>query len=237
VRGEVLLDAHGRPERAIGVLFDISIKQNALVQSQTSELRCRTLLGSIASVLWTADPDGMVSDIPEWRRLTGRSVAEIQGKGWLNDVHPDDRDMISKMYEHAVTHHVPFHAGFRLRLGNGRFRWINAHVAPVFDTDGNVRELAGAVIDVISRPAPDDHFGKALSGAQARAARAILNWSVKDLAVAARVSVSTVRRLEEFDGPSHLRGDTVEAIKRALEEGGVKFARSASGAVLVDVAT
>ena len=39
-----------------------------------------------------------------------------------------------------------------------------------------------------------------LSGVQLRAARALLRWSALDLALASKVGVATIRRVEVFDG-------------------------------------
>lgn len=57
---------------------------------------------------------------------------------------------------------------------------------------------------------------------QIRGARAMLDWSMVDLANAARVSVSTVKRIE--DGSSESGSDRVFAlIQDALETEGARF--------------
>jgi transcriptional regulator with XRE-family HTH domain len=56
---------------------------------------------------------------------------------------------------------------------------------------------------------------------QIRAARVLLGWSQRQLADRAVVSVSTVKLIER--ALVHPRTDTVEAIERALERGGVQF--------------
>ena len=56
--------------------------------------------------------------------------------------------------------------------------------------------------------------------AQIRAARGLLNWTVRDLAERAGVHRNTVTRTEtEETGPGH----AVTAMRRALEEAGVEF--------------
>ena len=60
------------------------------------------------------------------------------------------------------------------------------------------------------------------SSAQVRAARAILDWSMVDLAKAARVSVSTVKRFE--DGRlAPVSDETVALMQDAFETEGVRF--------------
>ena len=62
-----------------------------------------------------------------------------------------------------------------------------------------------------------------LSGLQIRAARALLRWSAQQLAEAAKVAVTTVRRFELEDGIPSANIRTIEAIKRTLEDQGIEF--------------
>lgn len=63
-----------------------------------------------------------------------------------------------------------------------------------------------------------------ITPAQMRAARALLDWSMMDLAAAAGVSVSTVKR---FEGGSEqpVSDDTVALMRGAAEAEGVSFLR------------
>ncbi|MFD1789695.1 multiprotein-bridging factor 1 family protein [Sphingomonas floccifaciens] len=60
----------------------------------------------------------------------------------------------------------------------------------------------------------------ALSVAQCRAARALLGWSMADLADAAGTSVITVKR---FEGGEPLRPTSVERLSDALINAGIDF--------------
>nr|WP_249809713.1 transcriptional regulator [Bradyrhizobium sp. 139] len=62
-----------------------------------------------------------------------------------------------------------------------------------------------------------------LTSAQLRAARALLRWSALDLAKASKVGVATVRRVEVMDGQIPVTAANKEALRRALEAGGVEF--------------
>jgi hypothetical protein len=56
-----------------------------------------------------------------------------------------------------------------------------------------------------------------------KAARALLAWSQEDLALAASVSVPTVKRLEAAEGPLGGRAETTQKLQAALERGGIDF--------------
>ncbi|WP_148211432.1 helix-turn-helix domain-containing protein [Brucella microti] len=83
-----------------------------------------------------------------------------------------------------------------------------------------------------------------MNAEQIRAARALLNWSQGDLVKASKLSLTTIRRMEDGAiGPQRSSVGNVEAVQRALESAGVTFidagAPSAGGGVgvrLTDVA-
>ena len=63
-----------------------------------------------------------------------------------------------------------------------------------------------------------------ITGAQVRAAKALLGWSGNDLAEKAGVGISTIRRIEGCDGLLEAASiKTLQAIQKALEHGGVEF--------------
>lgn len=67
----------------------------------------------------------------------------------------------------------------------------------------------------------------AIDPAQARAARALLDWSQRELADAAEVSFQTVRNFEKSRHQTNR--STLSAIRRALESAGVKFIPAGKG--------
>ena len=62
-----------------------------------------------------------------------------------------------------------------------------------------------------------------VTGLQIRAARALLRWSAQQLAEAADVGVTTLRRFELEDGIPSGNIRTIEAIRCTLEDQGIEF--------------
>lgn len=72
-----------------------------------------------------------------------------------------------------------------------------------------------------------------ITGAQIRAARAFLRWTIADLATAADVGLSTIQKIEEIDGEprvastlqwrSDARDEALTKVRSALEKAGVTF--------------
>src|SRR5215469_11999100 len=88
---------------------------------------------------------------------------------------------------------------------------------PALCTEGQLR------INRVDESDPDRTTKPPISGAQLRAARALLKWSVRDLSAQCRVSPSAIARGEKFDGRPPMQGRNLEAIGRMFEERGIEF--------------
>ena len=62
-----------------------------------------------------------------------------------------------------------------------------------------------------------------ISGAQLRAARALLKWSVRELSDRCGVSRSAISRSEKVDGTLAMQLRNLNAIRRTFEDHGVEF--------------
>jgi transcriptional regulator with XRE-family HTH domain len=70
-----------------------------------------------------------------------------------------------------------------------------------------------------------------VTGSQLRAARALVRWSVDDLAEISRVAVATISHAEAQDGPVSMTAADARALRRALEGAGVEFIAENDGGV------
>ena len=83
--------------------------------------------------------------------MTGLSVEESLGDGWLAAVHPDDRDAARRFWESASENGDLAMEG-RLRDGEtGRYRWFKTRATPVHDDSGRRVEWFGTSTDICKR--------------------------------------------------------------------------------------
>ena len=224
-RGEVLLDRQGIPARAIGALFDVSKQQEALAHAEALQTRLSVVVTALDAVTWSATPRGHIGDTQGWCKMTGQTLQEAAGAGWLNALHPDDRSGVEASWQKAIASKEPYKKEYRLRNGEGHYRWVRSRAIPLCNQNNAVREWVGLTQDihvdrVWSAPADKTDY---VTGAQLRAARAILHWSVRDLAQYAVVSTSTIRLIEEFDGAPRSAEPALRPIRAMLERHGVEF--------------
>src|SRR5688500_19462161 len=69
-----------------------------------SERRYRSLVDAVpAQAVWVANPAGeRLEDAPRFRRITGQSLEEYRGRGWLNAVHALDRVSTERKWSAAL---------------------------------------------------------------------------------------------------------------------------------------
>ncbi len=128
-------------------------RKNLIRKLSEDEEKFRTLVEPWAQAVWEANAEGMtVSDSESWRAFTGQSVDEImEADGWLNAIHPEDRESAGRHWREAVLSKLLFSDIFRLHRSDGSWRWTLVRAAPLFYPDGSVRKWVGMNIDIHDR--------------------------------------------------------------------------------------
>lgn len=149
---------------AVGTLKDsLTRLRGALTESETQKKnledkeRLLTLFTELSSdYVYQIDlqhPD-LVPEVfaGAFRRTTGYEPEEIRTKGgWMNIVHPDDRERLTKLVPRLLeaTNLV---SEYRIISASGKIVWLRDNVKPVRDGQtGAVVKLLGAVHDITER--------------------------------------------------------------------------------------
>ena len=116
-----------------------------------NERRYRSLVTAAptAVTIWVANPEGdLVEPSISWQNATGQSFAQMRGAGWLDAIHPNDRERARAAWREAVATTTMFRAEYRLQMADGEYRWFAAKGVPVLNEDQTVREWVGTTADV-----------------------------------------------------------------------------------------
>jgi PAS domain S-box-containing protein len=120
------------------------------------ERRYRTLVEATGQVVWSTAPDGqMVEDSPSWRAFTGQSAKELLGRGFLDAVHPRDRERAALAWQEGISDKSRCDVEFRLRHADGTYADVLSRAVPVVDDDGTVLEWLGTCIDLTEHKRAD----------------------------------------------------------------------------------
>jgi two-component system, NtrC family, sensor kinase len=116
-----------------------------------SEAQYRALVRATSSLVWVTAADGQIVDMPEWRALTGQTVDEVRGWGWLNALHPDDRGRTQVVWQAAVDTRSIYETEYRIRRWDGEYVWHQARGVAVIEDDDSIREWVGICVDIEDR--------------------------------------------------------------------------------------
>jgi len=111
--------------------------------------RAEALLNSVPALVWRHNPSGERTFVaPAWLGVTGQSVEDALDHGWLECVHPDDRDRWQGARESATVIRRPFEVDYRLRRADGEYRWAFDRAAPIYDDEDQLCSVVGLTFDM-----------------------------------------------------------------------------------------
>ena len=156
-----VLPYYGTANNLDGVVItfvDITRRRTAETTARESSERFRALVEASAQMVWTTDPQGnVIDDSASWRAFTGQSYEQWRGKGWLDAVHPDDRETARATWQKALRTSDVLMGELRVyHAESGDYRWTAVRAVPLKDDDGQIRGWVGMNIDVSELREADD---------------------------------------------------------------------------------
>ncbi|GEL41217.1 hypothetical protein MEX01_18080 [Methylorubrum extorquens] len=128
--------------------WEAAERAQAETELRTSEARQRALVEGIPQLVWRAGDGGAWSwASPQWCRYTGQTEAESRGFGWLDAVHPEDRDRARNAWSGAAAAEV-LAVDYRIRHApEGRYRWFQSRALPLRE-GSDIVEWLGTSTDI-----------------------------------------------------------------------------------------
>ncbi len=124
-----------------------------------SEQRFRGMADASHVMIWTSAPDKQWSYLNKtWLDFVGQTFDEAKGFGWLNAIHPDDRQRVLDHYLDAFNAHEPFQQEYRLRRADGQYRWIIDTGTPRLLPDGSFEGYIGSGLDTTDHKQLEDQL-------------------------------------------------------------------------------
>ena len=111
--------------------------------------RIGALDDALPQMVWKADAAGVVTCVNRrWIEYTGLDLESAARGGWLAAVHPDDAIEGAARWLCAVHAGEDYEACYRLRRGDGAYRWHLGRASPQRDTGGRVLGWVGTATEV-----------------------------------------------------------------------------------------
>ncbi|MES1246559.1 MAG: ATP-binding protein [Actinomycetota bacterium] len=208
---------------------------------RVSEERYRSLADAMPQIVWTSSPTGETTYLNrQWFEYTGTEDA-----AWTAVVHPDDLPGVIAHRETTFPTGETFEVEYRLRAGDGTYRWHLGRAVAIRDEAGEIAFWIGTATDIHDRKlieeqrafmiAAGDELSKSLdyrtslANVAALAAREIADWctvhivdgdgSVEEVALAHRdpALITFARELQERYPPDPDAATGVAAVVRRGE--------------------
>jgi two-component system CheB/CheR fusion protein len=145
-------DKDGNADRMMGVNIDITERKRAVEALAESEKRFHMMSDNAPVMIWMSDADQQCNFVNKtWLSFTGKTFQEQTGKGWLQGIHPEDRDIFFESYDSAYMERAEFKIDYRLKRHDGHYRWIMNHGVPRYTNDGTFLGYIGTCIDITER--------------------------------------------------------------------------------------
>jgi PAS domain S-box-containing protein len=141
------------PDGSDGVVCyfrDVSAQVAARQAIADSEARFRALLSLITDVVWTAEASGRFAEPqPAWAAYTGQTWEQLKDFGWIDAIHPEDRERVRSSWLASCAARTDFQADARLWHARSQtWRDVVARATPVAASGEAVREWVGSYTDV-----------------------------------------------------------------------------------------
>lgn len=108
----------------------------------------RSLVDALPQFVWIARPDGSISyNNQRLIDYLARKVEQMEGAGWLEAVHPDDRERVWEAWQTAQIEQT-YEIEHRLRHGSGAYRWMLVRGEPQRDSQGTILYWVGTCTDI-----------------------------------------------------------------------------------------
>lgn len=122
---------------------------DAFEEREAGELRLKTLVASLPNLVWSLKPDGSCDYVsPQWMQYAGGELGDYLGLGWVEIIHPDDRERLIAEWQRSSPLGRPYDVEARLRSRDGSYRWFKTRGLPLADAEGQVVRWYGSNTDI-----------------------------------------------------------------------------------------
>lgn len=148
-RGVPLCGPSGEVTAALTISYDITDRKHAEVALRASEERFRAVANLVPDLLWESEPNGSTTWYNgRWLAYTGQTPEQATGWGWVDVIHPEDREAYIQRYRQAAAAGQSLRQEHRIRRHDGEYRWFAVDTAPVTGERGETITIYGAATDI-----------------------------------------------------------------------------------------
>ena len=146
---EPLREADGTISGVMALAHEITEQVTFRKKIEESDKRFQAAVSAVEGIVWTNNAKGeMQGEQLGWSLLTGQSYEAYQGYGWVEAVHPDDKQPTIDGWNEALRERRNFIFQHRVKGRDGNWRHFSIKAIPLFSEDGSLSEWVGVHTDI-----------------------------------------------------------------------------------------
>jgi PAS domain S-box-containing protein len=151
-RAEPFFNEDGSVYRWYALNSDIDDLYRSRELLKEREFQLNLLTENLPAVLFKAAPDGTITYVNQ-RAIdySGRTLEEIQERGWIGLIHPDDFDETLGHWTRLIAGSGGYDTVNRLMCSDGQYRWFHTSVAVCRDERGQTIAFHGVMLDTTAQ--------------------------------------------------------------------------------------
>ncbi|MCD6055476.1 MAG: hypothetical protein K0R12_438, partial [Gammaproteobacteria bacterium] len=148
-----IYDEKKEPIGFVKVTRDLTERKQAEQALAASERNYRALASMAPVGIFECTPESHLTYINDYAcQVMGLPLEEALGKGWLNAIHPDDREMVMNEWYKALGSGEAFTLEYRFyHPKNDKTLWIINQASPKLNKKGRVKSYIQTVTDITAR--------------------------------------------------------------------------------------
>ncbi len=139
-------------DKVIAFIRNITDRKTAEKELKESENRYETLTRVSPVGIFRTDIEGKTTFVNNtWCKISGLAYDEAMGEGWLNAVHPADKEMLAKNWEVVTSLSNASTADYRFVHKDGSEVWVIGQAVPEYNAKNEVIGYIGTITDITER--------------------------------------------------------------------------------------
>jgi PAS domain S-box-containing protein len=120
---------------------------NLMLAHKNQELDA--IIHTAPDIIFSRQADGSRDYISDrFYEYTGAPAGTAHGMGWLEHVHPDDKEKATVEWARCVESGANYETEYRMRSRDGLYRWFRARAVPIRDGNGDFVRWYGTCSDI-----------------------------------------------------------------------------------------
>ena len=131
------------------IAVDVTQQVEARKKIEAAKEELQFVTDTMPQLVWATEADGYSYFFNKgWLEYTGLTLEDVRGDGWMQSLHPEDRERTRQAWTHAFKDGAVYEIEYRLRRFDGAYRWFLTRGTPMKDEQGGIVKWYGTTTDI-----------------------------------------------------------------------------------------